>query len=37
MSTFAISGEENGIRKEYRVVLDVIASHVNYPVDVIKG
>jgi hypothetical protein len=37
MSTFAISREENGIREEYGVVLNVIASHVNNPVYVIKG
>jgi hypothetical protein len=37
MSTFAMGGEENGIREEHWVVLNVIASHVNNPVDVIKG
>jgi hypothetical protein len=37
MSTFAIGGEENGVREEYGVVLNVITSHVNNPVDVIKG
>jgi hypothetical protein len=37
MSTFAMGGEENGIREEHGIVLNVIASHVDDPVDVIKG
>ena len=36
MSTFSVGGEENGVREEYRIVLNVIASHVNNPVDIIK-
>ena len=37
MSTLTLGREENGVRKEYGVILDVVASHVNNPVDVIKG
>jgi hypothetical protein len=37
MSTFTMGGEENGIREEHGVVLNIIASHVNNPIDVIKG